>query len=169
MVCLARLLAHGFILACSLLAVAPAVAVAGDAPSFDEEAVESEVHRSFAALVKAARSLEADEYLSFFDRDRFTALNADGTVVHSFDEFEQAIRENFAALEVYESLDFDRVKVTVLDADTAILVNEYRAVVRLASGPSVTAAGGGTQVWHRTGAGWRLVSVSSSARPDPAL
>lgn len=137
---------------------------AAEEHSVDEDAVRAAVEQSFASLVEASRALDVEEYLSHFDRDHFTALNADGTVVHSFADFEDAIRAHFTVLESYEALEFDRVKVTVLDADTAILVNEYRAVVRLASGTTIAAEGGGTQVWRRVDGDWKLVSVSSSAR-----
>lgn len=149
----------------AVLAFAPAGAVGAEEPAFDEATVDASVQRTFGALVAAARSLDVDDYLSFFDREHFTALNADGSVVHSFAAFEDAIRNEFALLARYESLAFDRVKVTALDADTAILVNEFRAVVVLTSGETVSAAGGGTQVWRKTGGAWKLVSVSSSARP----
>lgn len=152
-----RLLAFG-----SVLALAGSAALAE--PAYDAEAVRAEVQSAFASLVNASRALDIDEYLDHVDRDRFTALNADGTVVHSFAEWADAIRGHFAVLETYEALEFDRVKVTVLDADTAILVNQYRAVVRLVSGETIEAEGGGTQVWHRTDGVWKLVSVSSSVR-----
>lgn len=147
----------------SILVLAASASIAE--PSYDEDAVTADVRSAFASLVKAAEALDVDEYLNHFDRDRFTALNADGTVVHSFSEWEDAIGSQFAALEAYESLDFDRVKITALNADTAILVNEYRAIVLLASGETVSAKGGGTQVWRRTDDDWKLVNVSSSVRP----
>ena len=123
------------------------------------------VNESFTGLVAAARSLDVDAYFQYFDRKRFTALNADGTVVHSIEAFEKRTRQQFAALESYGSLEFSQVKISVINRTTAVLVNEYQADVVLKSGDQVSASGGGTQVWAFTDGVWKLVSVSSGVQP----
>ncbi|MFK7819999.1 MAG: DUF4440 domain-containing protein [Planctomycetaceae bacterium] len=118
----------------------------------------------FKGLVAAAESLDTESYLAFFDSEKFTCLNEDGTVTATLSEFAAAYAEQTAMVESYESLEFSNVKVTALNESTAILINEYKAIVRLASGDLVTARGAGSQVWSDIDGDWKLVSVSSSLR-----
>jgi len=132
----------------------------------DTEQIESEVNQVFAELVIAARSLDVESYLFFFDQQKFTSLNEDGSVFHSLSEFEDSFREQIPLLDQYKSLEFSNVKITVINSTTAILVNEYVAEVILKSGESVVAAGAGTQVWSKSSGVWKLVNVSSSSKAN---
>lgn len=135
-------------------------------PSAEERArIRASVTEAFNGLVNAAKSLQAEPYLAYFDKQIFTALNADGTVTHSFDAFSQTYLQQIQALERYDSLVFSNVKVTAINSKTAILVNEFKADVILQSGDSLSMKGGGTQVWALQHKSWKLVSVSSSASP----
>ncbi len=129
------------------------------------DVLKNEVHAAFQGLVEAAMSLEVEPYLAFFDEHRFTALKENGTVVHSLDEFAEAYRHQIPMIKAYQSLEFDHVKLTVINSTTVILVNEYTATVLLSNDEEVTASGAGTQVWALTAGSWKLVSVSSSSQP----
>ena len=107
-------------------------------------------------------SLDIVAYLGYFDKKKFTALNANGTVTHSFSTFENDIRQQFPTIKRYLSLEFSNVKITIIDQKTAILVNEYKADLVLQSGQEVSAYGAGTQVWALSDQDWKLVSISSS-------
>lgn len=124
----------------------------------------SEVTSAFEALVDSAQSLDLDRYFSLFDKPRFTALNANGTVVHGFEEFEAVYREQIQVVERYNSLSFEKVRLTLLTADVCILVNEYSAELVLKSGDVVSATGAGTQVWCKASGAWLLTHISSSDR-----
>lgn len=124
--------------------------------------VEAEVRAAFDALIKASRALDAQAYLSFLDREKFTGLNADGTVWHSAQPLEELVVAGFQAVEKSEALVFDKVKVTVIDQSTAILVNEFKQTLLLKSGATESQAGGGSQVWKKSESGWKLVSISAS-------
>jgi len=128
------------------------------------EIVES-VERAFAGLAEAAKSLDVDKYVEFFDKEKFTALNEDGTVTHTFEEFIETYLGQISSVKEYQSLEFLNVKITVVNANTAILVNEFKAKVVLKSGDVIAAGGAGTQVWAESDGNWRLVSVSSSSKP----
>lgn len=144
----------------------PAAALStSQADSTVTETITEDVQRAFEGLAGAAKALDHDRYFEHFDPASFTSLNADGTVFHSLDAFRDHYRAGVAALANYESLTFSNVKIDVIDAQTAILVNEYEAVVELTSGDLVTARGAGTQVWSKRSGNWKLVSVSSSAKP----
>ncbi len=56
----------------------------------------------------------------------------------------------------------DKEKFTVINPSTAILVNEYKQTIRLKNKNVVKQAGGGTQVWSKSGNAWKLVSISAS-------
>ena len=129
-----------------------------------EDKIKDSVNQAFGGLIEAAKSLDVGRYVEFFDKERFTALNDDGTVTHSFDEFENTYRQQISALVNYESLEFSNVKISVINSQTAILVNEFTASVLLKSGDVVTAKGAGTQVWAETDGAWKLVSVSGSSK-----
>ena len=129
-----------------------------------DEAIKSEVNQSFLGLVEAAKSLNVERYLQFFDKDNFTSLNENGSVFHSLTDFENPYREQISYLEKYKSLEFFNVKITVINKSTAILVNEFHAVVLLKSGETVSASGAGTQVWSKMSDKWKLVNVSSSSK-----
>jgi len=131
-----------------------------------ERQVESEVSQAFKDLAVAAKSLNVDDYLAFFDKKQFTSLNDDGSVFHSFRDFEDLYRQQIPALEKYKSLNFANVKITVLNHSTAILVNEFTAEVVLKSGDTVSAGGAGTQVWSKTSGAWLLANVSASMKTD---
>jgi len=128
--------------------------------------IESEVNRAFEELAVAAQSLNIDEYLGFFDREKFTSLNDNGSVFHSFSDFESLYRQQIPALKKYNSLEFKNVKITVLNNSTAILVNEYTAEVVLQSGDAVSAGGAGAQVWSKASGAWLLVNVSGSMKSN---
>lgn len=125
--------------------------------------VKEEVEQAFQALVEAAKSLDADSYLAFFDDAKFTGLNADGTVTHTLKEFARLYKRNLPLFESYEYLEFFRVKVTVIDTTTAILVNEFQADIKVKNGELLSVSGGGSQVWQKQGQDWKLIHVASSA------
>lgn len=128
----------------------------------EKNAIKEEIQAEFEGLIEAAKSLDADQYLAYFDEDSFTGLNADGTVTHSLEAFARLYRQSLPLFESYEYLEFFRVKITVLSRDTAILVNEYQADIILKSEKTISVNGAGTQVWHRKNDEWLLVNVSSS-------
>lgn len=125
--------------------------------------VEAEVRQRFEALAVAARLLDVPAYLAFFDASAFSALNGDGTVMHALPPFAEMYRASIESVEGYVSLEFDRVHVSPISDDVAILVNEYTAVVRLKTGDVVEGTGAGSQVWSKASGEWLLVSVSSSS------
>lgn len=124
--------------------------------------IEKEVLSAFNGLVKASEDLNTDAYFSFFDQEKFSGLNADGKVWRSFNEFKPLIASGFPMIEKSLSLEFPIVKVTVINASTAILVNQYKHIIQLKNGAAIKQAGGGTQVWSKNNATWKLVSVSAS-------
>ncbi len=130
-----------------------------------ESEIRSEVKTAFQDLANAAQTLNHDRYFSSFDSDKFTALNENGGVLHSFDAFKEMYLPQLKYVESYQSLEFNNVKIDVINASTAVLVNEYKATVTLTSGETVMASGAGTQVWSKRSGVWKLVNVSSSAKP----
>lgn len=130
--------------------------------SLDENNVEVEVLEAFNGLVQASESLDPTKYFEFFNKDKFTGLNADGTVWHSIQSLEAMIFSGFSVVEQVTSLEFKNVKVTVVNPITAILVNEYTQSMLLKSGDIVKQSGGGTQVWSKSDGTWKLVSISAS-------
>ena len=131
--------------------------------------VEAEVETAFQKLVEASTSLNLEQYFSFFDTENFTSLNGDGTVYTSFGAFEEHTAPALSYIKKYQSLEFSNVKITALNNDTAVLVNEYAATVTLKSDQTVSAAGAGTQVWSKKTGEWKLVHVSSSSKPQNLL
>lgn len=137
--------------------------VAGEACENPTNAqIENDVQAAFQKLAKAAQSLDTEGYFRLFSKDNFTALNADGTVTHSFQAFKDDFLKATKYLQAYDNLQFDNVKITPINCHTAILVNEYEATVTLTSGQKVHAAGAGTQVWVNTGGTWKLSHIASS-------
>ena len=132
----------------------------------EKKAIEEQIRAEFDGLIEAAKSLDADSYLAYFDEKNFTGLNADGTVTHSLEEFADLYRKSLPLFDSYEYLEFFRVKVTVLNATTAILVNEFQADIKLQKGSTLSVSGGGTQVWYQKNGEWKLINVSSSAPKD---
>ncbi len=124
-----------------------------------------EVEERFEQLAHTAIGLDVAAYMLFFDADLFVGLNADGTVIRSAQEFAVIYRRGVAQIERYAALDFVKLKLVEISPDLVLLANEYVAKVRLRSGETVAAKGGGTQVWSKATGEWLLVSVSSS-NPD---
>jgi len=124
--------------------------------------VEAEVMEAFRGLVEASRSLDANRYFGYFNKEKFTGLGADGKVWHSINNLEEIISTGFPAVEKIMSLEFRNVKVTVINQSTAILVNEYDETILLKNKNIVKQSGGGTQVWTKSERGWKLVSISAS-------
>jgi hypothetical protein len=130
--------------------------------SIDENNIELEVLNAFKGLVEASKSLDANRYFEYFDKEKFSGLNVDGTVWSSIEGLEALIFGGFPMVEKVTALEFNNVKVTVINQTTAILVNEYTQTMRLKSGDLVSQSGGGTQVWSNSSGAWKLVSVSAS-------
>ena len=130
----------------------------------EELKIHEAINQSFTGLAAAAKSLDAYSYYKYFDADKHTSLNEDGTVTHSFKEFKKTYDVQIPYIKEYKSLEFSNVKITVVDKNTAILVNEYKAEVLMKSGDVITALGAGTQVWSNTTGEWKLVNVSSSTK-----
>lgn len=131
----------------------------------EEEELTKEVDLAFEGLADASKTLDHEKYFSYFDTEKYTALNENGSVLHSFGTFKEIYQPQLAFIKSYQSLEFSNVKIDVIDASTAVLVNEYQATVTLTSGETVTASGAGTQVWSKRTGAWKLVNVSSSAKP----
>ena len=124
--------------------------------------IEAEVKDAFRGLVEASTALDARRYFTFFDKDKFTGLGADGKVWHSIAPLEEVIALGFPMVERLMALEFSKVKVTAINPSTAILVNEYDQTILLKDKNIVKQSGGGTQVWSKSEAGWKLVSISAS-------
>ena len=124
--------------------------------------IEAEVNNAFRGLVAASKALDSRRYLDYIDKEKFTGLSADGKVWHSVDNLEALISSGFPMVDKILTLEFSNVKVTVINASTAILVNEYRQTILLKNKELVKQAGGGTQVWSKSGNRWKLVSISDS-------
>ena len=129
------------------------------------EQVRKDVNLAFNGLVEAARKLDTKRYFDYFDHAKFVGLAADGSNWNSIEDFKKLIEPSFAMVERIESLSFPNVNISVIDANTAILVNEYQQTGVLNSGEPFAAAGGGTQVWSKSSGRWLLVSVSASNKP----
>ena len=130
--------------------------------------IEQEVQQSFKGLAEAVNAIDVKGYFAFFDHEKFVGLNADGTNWNSIEDLERLIYPSFELIQKVESLVFTNVRISVIDANTAILVNEYEQRVLLKSGELVDFAGGGTQVWSKASGRWKLVSVSASVKPSAA-
>lgn len=130
------------------------------------QSIEEQLNHRFHSLVEAAETLNHAAYFSHFDAQRFTALNTNGTVSHSFETFQRDYLAGVETIQAYQHLNFKNVKLTVIDDDHAVLVNEYTSTIQLKNGSVLHFAGAGTQVWHKTKGQWLLVNVSSSSAAD---
>ena len=128
--------------------------------------IELEIRESFNGLVEAANSLDTRRYFEFFDKEKFAGLSANGTNWNSIEDFKALINPSFAMVEKIESLEFTNVYISVIDANTAVLVNEYEQNAQLKSGEIVKGAGGSVQVWSKASGNWKLVSVSASNKSN---
>ena len=124
--------------------------------------IQSEVLAAFGELVEASKARDSARYLQSFVREKFTGLSADGTIWQTMEDLEKLIVPGFAMIERLASLEFFKVQVTVVNAATAILVNEFKQSIVLKNGDTVEQAGGGLQVWVQTGDAWKLVSIAAS-------
>lgn len=126
--------------------------------------ITQEVKQSFDGLVEASNALDTTRYFEFIDAEKFVGLNADGTNWNSIVDLKELIESGFNSIEKVESLIFTNVRISVIDLNTAILVNEYEQRVLLKGGAYYDGAGGGTQVWSKTTGKWLLVSISASSK-----
>jgi len=130
----------------------------------EKNQIKTEVKESFESLIESTKQHDWDSYFDHFDQKNFTGLNADGTVWETFQEFKDSVSPIFEMIQSSDSLEFTNVKITALDHNTAILVNQYKQKIILNGGQEIKAAGGGTQVWSKVSGDWKLVSVSSSSK-----
>jgi hypothetical protein len=132
--------------------------------NYDEQKIKRQVRNQFDRLVEAAKSLNHNNYMQFFNNDKFTSLNEDGTITQDLATFSSIIEQSFSGFKGYKSLNFIQVKISVIDEKNVVLVNEYEATVILNDGELYSVAGAGTQVWNLSNQQWKLVHVSSSSR-----
>jgi tartrate dehydratase beta subunit/fumarate hydratase class I family protein len=130
--------------------------------STNTDQIEAEILDAFKGLVEASKALDSSRYFEYIDKEKFTGLGADGKVWRSVKNLEDVILSGFPMVDKIISLEFQNVKVTVVNPSTAILVNEYKQTILLKDKSVVKQAGGGTQVWSKSGNAWKLVSISSS-------
>ena len=128
------------------------------------EKVHTAVSQAFDELIIAAKLLDTSAYLNCLNKDNFTALNPDGTVTHSFEQFAATYCQQIAYCRQYNSLAFENVKVSPINETSAVLVNEFTAEVLLESGDVVVSKGAGTQVWQLAEGVWKLVHISTSIK-----
>ena len=133
-------------------------------PVFDEQQIQKEVLGSFESLKTASKNLDLDGYLQLINPDKFSGLNVDGINWNNYEEFKQSVTPGFTLIKEIHSLEFPNVEVIVIDANTAILVNEYIQKFTLTNGKTLTSIGGGTQVWSKASGRWLLVSISASLK-----
>ncbi len=126
--------------------------------------IEREIRQSFNGLVEAARALDVRRYFEFIDAEKFVGLNADGSNWNSIDELRELIEAGFNSIERVESLEFINIRISVIDVNTAVLVNEYQQRVLLKSGTHYDDAGGGAQVWSKASGKWLIVSIAASPK-----
>jgi len=127
--------------------------------------IEQEVHQAFNELVEISKSLDTQRYFQLVNAEKFVGLNVDGTNWNSIEDLKAVVETGFNLTAKIESLDFTNVRVSVIDHNNAILVNEYQQELLLKSGAKISDAGGGTQVWFKRDGNWKLVSVSASSKP----
>ncbi len=135
------------------------------APLENKEQIKEEITIAFNSLASASKSLDTSQYYSFFDKEEFTLLNADGTTIDSFEEFKAVYDPQFNAIQKYNKLDFDPVIIHVIDDENSVLVNEYSAELVLKSGDLISASGAGAQFWSKRSGEWKLVHVSNASKP----
>ena len=148
-----------------ILIVSCAITLIGCYETSDHTHVRNEVLEAFDSLAKAAKNLDTDAYFKHIDSERFSGLDAGGHTWQSIDDLRALIEPGFNAVAKVDSLVFEQVKVTVIDANNAILVNEFEQQLTLKNGEQLALAGGGVQVWHRSDKTWHLVSISASNKP----
>lgn len=127
--------------------------------------IEQEIRQSFASLVEASKALDTARYFEHFDAEKFVGLNTDGSNWNSFSDLRELIKPSFDSVGNIESLVFTNVRISVIDQNTAVLINEFEQEVRMKDGAHFNDAGGGTQVWSKATGKWLLVSISASSRP----
>lgn len=132
--------------------------------SSQEAVIKAEIEAVFEDLVSATKERDHELYFSFFDTSTLTILNANGSTLQSFDAFKLIYEPQLGAVQRYNSLEFDPVHISVVDAKSAILVNEYYAEVVLTSGDVVSAAGAGAQFWSKRSGEWKLVHISDAQK-----
>lgn len=128
----------------------------------DELTIEKEVIAAFESLVLASRTLDSEKYFKHFSGEKFVGLNSDGSNWNALHELQPMIESGFAAVDKIESLRFTNIKVSVIDANTALLANEYEQTMRLMNGKLISSSGGGLQVWSKHSGHWLLVGVAAS-------
>lgn len=126
--------------------------------------LETEIKTVFEALVDATVSKDLRGYYSFFDANAFSAISSDGSIIPTFEAFRVTYEPHLAAVQRYESLEFQAVEIRIINAETAILTNEFRAELVLVSGEHVSASGAGVQVWVKRGDRWKLAHVTDIAK-----
>lgn len=131
----------------------------------EKSIVEQEVMASFNSLVQASKDLNSELYFEHLDENKFVGLNGDGTNWNSINDLIPLITQGFEFIDEVILLEFTNVKISVIDSNTAVLVNEYEQSVRLKDGNEISVAGGGTQVWSKQGGSWKIVSISASNKP----
>ncbi|GAB5520364.1 MAG: hypothetical protein RhofKO_26150 [Rhodothermales bacterium] len=152
-----------FVALCCLVGITACTSPTTELSPTDVQTIEAEVEAAFQRLVADARSLEPEPYLAHLAQEGFTA-QLDGTVLSSYEAFSEMYRTQIPSIEAFLSLEFDNVAVSVLNRTTAVLVNEFTETIVLASGDTLALAGGGSQVWTRANADWKLIHISGSTR-----
>ena len=151
----------------ALLILASCYSISSHASSSDSEAIKQEVQNAFQGLVTAFENLDMEAYFSYFDKEKFSGLNADGKHWTSFDEIKANVEPSFATIAEVESLVYTTTHITIIDDNTVILLNQYKQRLLMKNGSITSDDGSGMQVWSQRKGRWQLVSLSAvSTQPQ---
>jgi len=129
-------------------------------PNHGSPRVEDEVRQAFDNLTQASRTLNHDRFLAHFEPEGFSIV-INGETRFDFDEFSEFYLTQSTQIERIDTLNFDLVHITVLNPNSAILLNHYTQTLQLKSGEMIEASGSGTQIWVRRGDNWKIIHVGS--------
>ncbi len=116
-------------------------------------------------MISAARAVDADAVLSFFDS---TAGVIMGTEYFSYPRFAERVRSAYAAMEG-QVVNWHPAKVSVISRDMVAMTLGGRAATIAAGDTSETVAVAWTEVLVRSDSGWKVLHAHQSTGSTAAL
>ena len=129
------------------------------ADPIDLSADERTVCVRFSEMAEAARALDADAVLDFFQPEGFSAVLA-GEVYSGFAPWSRLYRDSLGPVARIDRMEFPDVELRTISADTIILINTYDEEITLDDGTRLELTGFGSQTWVRRDGDWRIIHVA---------
>ncbi len=128
--------------------------------------IKHHIEENFKIMMDAAFNKDTAKYFSFIDMNTYVGLDDHGEIIDSGLQLERAFRHNTELIRRYNSFDFQRIVIKVISPDCVLVIAKVKADIEVVNSQALSFSGGYSQIWHKVGSHWKVISSSSMLSPQ---